>query len=497
MNEKYKRYQEINELYNMYNYASFVIGFDLNTVCPKKNKSYGYEVSNFYSIMMHELKTSDEYYDILKYLLDNPNLLTEVEHISIKKEYKDLTNARKLPQAKFEEMMRIMSNTSLSWEEALDTLDFSKFEYHLDELVNFYTEYIKIMEDKYHGYDVLLDECEEDFTITKYDEFFNLLEEKLLPVLYKILKMPKLYNEKIKDVKFDIDKQKKLTNRIASIMGYSNEVGYIGETIHPFTSGINKNDVRTTTSYNENLLFSNLYSVMHEIGHALYELQNDDKLNNTYLFGGTSCALHESQSRFYENYLGRSREFIEFLYPILLEIFNEELKEFTCDDIYYYVNDVEAQFRRTEADELTYPFHVLIRYKVEKMLFEGRIKAKDIDKVFDDLMENYLGIRPSNKKEGCFQDVHWTSSFGYFPTYALGSAMSAQILNSMKKDFDPFLDLKTGNFKNINKWLEQNIHKYGASVKNLDVIKLACKEDFNPNYYIEYLLEKFTKIYNL
>ncbi len=495
--EKYKRYKEINELYNMYNYASYVINFDLNTVCPKNNKEYGYEVSNFYSMKMHELKTSDEYYEILKYLLENKHLLNDVEITSIKKEFIDLTKSRKLPSLKFAEMINIMSNTSLTWEEALDTLDFSKFEKNLDILVKFYKEYITIMEDKYHGYDVLLDECEDDFTTVMYDEFFNLLEEKLLPLVNKILKMPKLYNEKIKDVKFDIDKQKKLTKKVAEIMGYTNDVGYIGETIHPFTSSINKNDVRTTTAYNESLLFSNLYSVMHEIGHATYELQNDDKLNNTNLFGGTSCALHESQSRFYENYLGRSREFIEFLYPILKDIFREELSEFSVDDIYYYVNDVEAQFRRTEADELTYPFHVLIRYKVEKMLFNNEIEAKDIDKVFNDLMEKYLGIRPANKRQGCFQDVHWTSGFGYFPTYALGSAMSAQILNSMEKDINPFEDMKIGNFKNVNNWLKENIHKYGASVKNLDVIRACCKEEFNPNYYIEYLVNKFTKIYNL
>ena len=497
MNEKYRRYKEINELYNMYNYASYVINFDLNTICPKKNKSYGYEVSNFYSIKMHELKTSDEYYDILKYLLDNKEILSEVEVISIKKEYKDLTKARKLPKEKFEQMMEIMSNTTLTWEDALNTLDFSKFEFHLSELVSFYKDYIKVMEEKYHGYDVLLDECEDDFTSTMYDEFFNLLEVELLPLVKKILKMPKLYNGKIKDIKFDIDKQRKLTNEIARLMGYTNEVGYIGETIHPFTSSINKNDVRTTTSYDESLLFSNLYSVMHEIGHATYELQNDEKLNNTNLFGGTSCAIHESQSRFYENYLGRSREFIEFIYPLLKDIFKEELEEFTCDDIYYYVNDVCAQYTRTEADELTYPFHVLIRYKIEKMLFNNEISVNEIDKTFNDLMEKYLGIRPSNKKEGCFQDVHWTSGFGYFPTYALGSAMSAQILKAMQKDINPFNDMKNGNFVNVNNWLKENIHKYGASVKNLNVIKLACKEEFNPKYYVEYLIEKFSKIYNL
>lgn len=497
MSKEYKLYKETNELYAKYSYANYVIGFDTNTVCPKKNKEYAYEVSNYFSSQMHKMKTADNYYNALKYLIENDDELNDVEKIAIRKEFKDLTKSRKLPLAKFDELMEICTKSELSWEKGLETLDFDEFEFHLDKLVKFNKEYIEIIKDKYNGYDVLLDECEDDFTSDKYDEFFNLLEEKLLPLVQKILSLPKLYNENIKNIVFDIDKQKKLTRKIAEVMGYTNEVGHIGETIHPFTSGINQNDVRTTTSYDEKLLFSNLFSVMHEIGHATYELQNDPKWNNTVLFGGTSCALHESQSRFYENYLGRSREFIEFLYPILLEIFDEELKEFSVDDIYYYVNDVSAQFTRTEADELTYPFHVLIRYKVEKMLFNNEIDAKDINDVFNNLMEKYLGIRPNNKMEGCFQDVHWTSGFGYFPTYALGSAMSAQILNAMKKDFNPFDDMKSGNFKNVNNWLKDHIHKYGMSIKNLELIKLATNEDFNPNYYINYLVDKFTKIYGL
>ncbi len=193
----------------------------------------------------------------------------------------------------------------------------------------------------------------------------------------------------------------------------------------------------------------------------------------------------------------RSKEFIEFIYPKLVEIFPQELKEFTADDIYYYVNDVTAQPIRIDADELTYPFHVLIRYKIEKMLFNNEIEAKDICDVFNKLMNEYLGIIPENKKVGGFQDVHWTSGFGYFPTYALGSAMSAQFLNAMEKDINPFEDLKTGNFININEWLKEHVHKYGRSVKNLDVVKLATNEEFNPKYYVEYLKNKFTKIYNL
>ncbi|MCR5231310.1 MAG: carboxypeptidase M32, partial [Acholeplasmatales bacterium] len=155
------------------------------------------------------------------------------------------------------------------------------------------------------------------------------------------------------------------------------------------------------------------------------------------------------------------------------------------------------QFYRTEADELTYPFHVLIRYKIEKMLFNKEIKVSEISDTFNNLFFEYFGTKPSNKSEGCYQDVHWSSGFAYFPTYVLGSAISAQILNSMEKDFNPFLDMKKGEFMRVNEWLKEHVHKYGASKTNKEVIKLATNEEFNPKYYIDYLKDKFSKIYNL
>lgn len=492
--EKYRNIQL--ELKN-YRYACFVISFDQATVCPKKDKENALAVGDYFYKKIIEITTSDEYYNLLAELLKDESILTEVEKMAINKEYKDLSKIRKVPNEVLFKGMDIMSKASLSWEIARDDLDYTKFENDLKELVDYYKEYITYLEDKYFGYDVLLDEMEDDFTTEMYDEFFNLLEKEILPLVKEILNKPKLYNESIKNVKFDIDKQKKLTRKVCEIMGYTNDVGYIGETIHPFTNSANINDVRTTTRYDESLLFSNLYSVMHEVGHALYEIQNNPKFNETVLMGGASCALHESQSRFYENYLGRSKEFITFLYPILKEIFAEELKDYTFEDIYYYCNDVCAQFTRTEADELTYPFHVLIRYKVEKMLFNNEISSKDIEATFNRLMYEYLGITPCNKLQGCFQDVHWSSGFGYFPTYALGSAISAQIYYYMKKELNVDELMINGSFKEINEWLKEHVHKYGNSKKNLEVVKLATNEDFNPKYYVDYLKNKFKKLYQL
>ena len=289
----------------------------------------------------------------------------------------------------------------------------------------------------------------------------------------------------------------KITKIICDMMGYTSDKGCVRETMHPFTNGINNNDVRITTAYNEKLLLSNIYSVMHEAGHALYELGQDPKLNNTSLFGGTSMGIHESQSRFMENYLGRSYAFTKKLYSIIKNEFKDEFKDITVDDLYYYANEVSNQFIRTEADELTYSIHILIRYEIEKALFNKEITPDQISDKFNELFKEYLYAVPSNKALGCFQDVHWSSDFGYFPTYALGNAYAAQFYYKMKETLDIDSLMEEGNFKPINEWLDNNIHKYGKSKKNLEIVKLATGEDFNPNYYIKYLKEKFSTIYNI
>jgi carboxypeptidase Taq len=314
--------------------------------------------------------------------------------------------------------------------------------------------------------------------------------------------MPKLYNPKLDNMSFDKYSQMKLTRQICDMMGYTTDKGCVRETIHPFTSGFNSNDVRITTAYDEKLLLSNIYSVMHETGHALYELGCDSKLNGTSLFGGTSMGIHESQSRFMENYLGRSYSFTKKLYKMIKELYPREFSDITVDDLYYYANNVSNQFKRTEADELTYPIHILIRYEVEKALFNKEITTEQISDKFNDLFEEYLGVRPSNKLEGCFQDVHWSSDFGYFPTYAIGNMLNAMYYNYMLEDteeLDIKGDLAKCDFSKINKWMKDWVFTDAEPDlrDTLDWIKYITDEDFNPHYFIDYLKDKYSDIYNI
>ena len=488
--ETYKNYQK---KLNNYKYALFIIEYDNSTICPRLDKEKSAEVSNFYKSKIIDITHSDEYFLLLKEIIKK-HPQKDIMYLSIVKEYEDLCKEKNIPLDLINKGFEITSKATLLWENAQKNLDYSQYEAKLDELVDYTIKYNSFVVSKYSGYDICLDLMEKDYVQKNYDILFSRLEVEILPLLKKILAMPKKYNEKIKDLRFSVEKQKILTSKLCEIMGFNNDFGYVGESLHPFTNSINTNDVRITTKYDESLLFSNIYSIMHEVGHALYEAQGDSIYNDTYLKGGASCAIHESQSRFYENYLGRSKGFIKFLYPILIDLF-PKLKDYSVDDIYYYCNDVCGQYYRTEADELTYPFHVLIRYKIEKLLLSKSISSSEISSVYNKLFYEYFNILPPNKKVGCFQDIHWCDGFGYFPTYVLGSAIAAMINDLIRNELDIDFLLENGNFKPINDWLKEKIHKYQRSLSNNEVIMKLNNRGFDSDYYINYLKEKFENIY--
>ena len=209
-------------------------------------------------------------------------------------------------------------------------------------------------------------------------------------------------------------------------------------------------------------------------------------------------AMHESQSRFLENIIGRSKSFWETHFEKLKEIFPENLDGVTANDLYLLSNRAECSLVRTEADELTYSLHIMVRYEIEKGLLNGQIEAKDIPSEWNRLYKEYLGIDVPSDKEGCLQDVHWAcGDFGYFPTYALGSAYASQIYHAMQKDLDVAAEIRTGSFSGIEKWLAEKIHRFGASKDPKDILVYATGEEFNPNYYIDYLVGKYSKLYGL
>jgi len=256
--------------------------------------------------------------------------------------------------------------------------------------------------------------------------------------------------------------------------------------------------VRITNRYIENNLESAIFSVIHETGHALYEMNIDDSITLTPVGTGASMGMHESQSRFFENIIGRSEAFWTPIYQKLVDTFPENLKNVSLKQFIKGINKAEPSLIRTEADELSYPLHIIIRYEIEKMIFSGEADVDKLPEIWNKKYEEYLGITPTSYSNGVLQDTHWSyGEFGYFPSYAIGSAVAAQLYAKIR-EIMPFEDyLKEGNLTPIREFLRDNIHKYGATKNTNQILMEVTGEEFNADYYVNYLKEKYEKLYEL
>ena len=479
-------------------YASYIISWDSETEAPvgcleERSKQVG-----VLSEMSYRLERSDEYINCVKTLYDNIDSLDELLKVEIKKVYKDLMNSLKVPMEELVEYSILISKSQNIWAEAKVNNDYSLFKSTLKEIIDFNKRYVKYLEtENLKGYDVLLDIYEEAMTKEKYDKFFSLLKAEIVP-LVKQIKEKNINKDPLFGKLFDVNKQKEFADYLMDVMCFDKSRGLIKESEHPFTSGYGTTDVRITNHYYEDLLISGIFSCIHELGHATYEQQSNPTLDSTLLGGGASMAMHESQSRFYENIVGRSYNFWVSHYPKLKSIFNDELKDVSLDDFYRYINNVECSLIRTEADELTYPLHIMVRYEIEKLIIESDVDVDKLPAIWNNLYKEYLGIDVPTDKEGILQDIHWAGgSFGYFPTYALGSAYGAQMLESIKKDLDFEKEIGKENLKQINEWLKNKIHNFGSTKTPDELLNISTGESFDAKYYVEYLKNKFSKIYSL
>ena len=500
MLEKQKQvYLQTREKLKAFEYALTIINWDTETEAPLGALERRSEVIGVISSMYNDLIFNQEYVDSVNYLFENRSFLDETLQREIFKVKKNLDSTLKLPKELIIESSIVTSKAGPAWVEAKQNDDFSIFEPHLTKIVEIQKTMIKYLEtEDLKGYDVLLDQYEEGMTVKKYNEFFDLLKKELVPLIKEINQCEYSYSLDFVNKNYPIEKQKVFAKYIASVLDFDYSRGIDKESEHPFTSGNGRYDVRLTNHYYEDYFISSIFSMIHELGHATFEQQVSEKFDNTFLEGCSAMALHESQSRFYENIVGRSYQFWQKHYPKLQEVFEEQLKDVSLEDFYHYVNKAECSLIRTEADELTYPLHIMIRYDLEQALLSGQIEVKDLPEYWNKAYKEYLGVSVPNNRLGVLQDIHWAGgSFGYFPTYALGSAYSAQFYNAMKKHIDVDVAFGENNLKKVNEWLKENVHQYGDFKKPEDILKDATNEEFNPKYYVDYLVNKYRKLYNL
>lgn len=476
--------------------ATALIYWDMRVGIPKKALEQRSELVAHLSSEVYNLKTSDNAKVFIDYFEPVMNELTVVEKAMVEKFKKDYEDVKKIPADRFKEFVMVAAKSEAAWEEAKDKNDFEIFKPHLQKVVDFKKEFIGYKGFKGDKYNTLLDDYEAGITTEKLDEVFSELRDAIVDLLNKIKDSKENINTKCFSESFSKESQDEFGRFILNIMGYDFEAGRLDESVHPFTINFGNKDVRITTHYYENDFKSALFSSIHEGGHGIYEQNIPDELLGTGLATGASMGIHESQSRFYENILGRSKEFWTYLYPEAKKRFSQ-FENVSFDEFYKGINFVEPSLIRTEADELTYSLHVIIRYEIEKALINDKISVEDLPKVWSEKYKEYLGVEPQTDSEGVLQDMHWSDgSFGYFPSYALGNLYGAQMLNKLKKDKPKvFEEIEKGNMKPVYEWLKENVHKHGAIYKPAELIKIVTGEELTAKYFIEYLNEKYSKIY--
>jgi carboxypeptidase Taq len=339
-----------------------------------------------------------------------------------------------------------------------------------------------------------LDSFEEDLTVDDLDKVFGELTPRIQKILKKLVDLgsPFCKESKLAKSKYDIQSVDKLNHDILTLLQYDRKRFRMDVSTHPFTETMGLNDVRITTRYEGTDFKKSISSTIHEAGHALYDLQCDQSLSVTPLEGGSSLALHESQSRFWENIVGRSLSFVQLIAPMIRKQVNFA-NQVSHHELYLYFNNVKADYIRVDADEVTYNLHIALRYEIEKKIFGDELSVSEIPEFWNDRMEQLLGVRPTNDSQGVLQDTHWSSGlFGYFPTYTLGNLVSAIIASKMRKDLEDYeKDIKRGDFQPIREWLRLKIHQHGSSYAPKVLLKNTLNEGYNPDYFVTYIETKY------
>ena len=479
-------------------HAMSVMSFDNETAAPKNSAIGLAKTFEVLSGEFYKTKVNEEYFEVIDTLSANMEALEPILKREVEEEAHSLDKMRKIPMEEYTAYQALLAKAHTVWVEAKLTNDYALLEPYLDRIIAHNRRVAELCAPEMDPYNYLLNEYEKGLNTDVLDVFFDRVREGLVPLIRKIAEKGDCIRYDFMNSICPIELQKKLSDYIMEVMHINRDDCSIGETEHPFTMGFNKHDVRITTHYHEDSLVSNMYSVIHEGGHALYELNTGDDLEGTTLAAGTSMSILECQSRFFENIIGRSEAFCELIFPKIQELFPIQFDGVTVHDFYRAVNKAQPSLIRTEADELTYALHIMVRYELEKRMMRGELSTKELPAEWNRLYKEYLGIDVPSDREGILQDMHWSGGLiGYFPSYALGSAYGAQILHRLEREFDIPNLIRENRINVITMWLENRIYRYGKLIKPHEALLNACEEEFDPDHYIRYLTGKMTEIYGL
>jgi carboxypeptidase Taq len=478
-------------------YASAVLQWDQETYLPKKGNHFrGRQIATLAEIA-HQQFTDESVGNLLNELMAVDNLSAS-EKRNVQLTLEDYNRNKKLSPEFVRKMSETVNQSFHAWIEARKKNSFAVFEGPLHQLIELKKQEADALGYTAHPYNALMNDYDKGLTVHVVDEIFKNLLPSLSDLLNNIKSKPQV-NDSFLYQHYHKDDQWKFGTELLKRIGFDWEAGRQDISEHPFTTNFNNSDVRVTTRIDENDFNNMTWSCLHEGGHALYEQGLPAEQYGLPLGEYCSLSIHESQSRLWENCVGRGLPFWEYNFSLAKSFFNDQLANVSVEEFYKAINKVQPSLIRTEADELTYHFHVYIRYEIEKELIQGTLKTSDIPVYWNDMYKKYLGVNVPDDKNGCLQDVHWShGSLGYFATYSIGSLYASQLYAAIGRENNLMsMEIAQGNTSNILAWLRKNIHAYGRMYTSQELCNKATGEPLNSTHFINYAVKKYTGIYNI
>ncbi len=501
MNERQKKHLEtiyhVLDEVRIYDHACRVLQYDQETICPADGMEAQGETAAFLGTKAFALTKQQAFIDAVLALYPEKNELDDFDRALVDVWYTDYSNTKQITPEMNHRYARVYNKAFVAWLEAKRAADFKCFAPALEKVYQVEKEKVNLREKKYSTlYDSLLNDYETGITEKDLDACFEACKERMIPLLKKIMQSKKQIRRDFMQRIVPDEAQKEMAAWLLEIMGFDFKRGAFTTSEHPFTEIMSEKDVRVTTHYYSDNFASSMFSIIHEGGHALFEMLQP-KENFRHHLDHKTMGQHESVSRFYENRIGRSKAFVHLIYPKAKELFPEALCDVSEQELYEALNIVEPSLIRTEADEFTYTFHVIIRYEIEKALLAGEVSVEALPSIWNEKYKAYLGITPENDRVGVLQDMHWTSGFGYFPTYAIGNMYNAMYYQKMAEELDIDALVAEGKISVINDWMKKNVFETADRMDPKTWIKAITGRDFTPDDFLNYLEEKYTKIYDL
>ncbi len=478
-----------------------VLDWDEQTYMPRQGSAHRAEQMALLARLRHEMVTAPEIGALLgevegSALVKEADSVTAVNVREIRRSY---DRAVKLPKELVEELARVTTRAKQVWQEARKAKVFAPFQSWLEKIVHLKRQEAQAIGHTGVPYDALLDEYEPGATTAEVTRTFAALREELVPLVGAIAASGKHPNHEVLERDYPVDRQEVFAQAAAAALGFDFDAGRLDRTAHPFCTGLGPGDCRLTTRYNARHFNEAFFGVLHEAGHGIYEQGLDPAHAGTPMGSAVSLGIHESQSRLWENQVGRGRPFWEHFFPRARQVFLDSLRDVRLDDFVFAINDVRPSFIRVEADEATYNMHIILRFELEQALVAGDLKPADVPAAWNEKFARSFQLTPPNDALGCLQDIHWSmGGIGYFPTYTLGNLYAAQFMEQARKDLgDLDADFRRGEFGRLKGWLNDKVHRPGQRYRAGDLCRRITGKPLSHRPLLSYLRGKYAPLYGL